>query len=134
MDSRSQTTPTQRLKNLEKRTTRLAELAYEVMEEMANPSGPTNDLLNSHFSDFKQLAQDTQMALHEEIKSIYEYRPFEKCRYLPRISNEIPWEKLEFIAARLGEIKHQIGKMLCEIESVLLKFNPVENGIVGEES
>ncbi|EYU27718.1 hypothetical protein MIMGU_mgv1a017216mg [Erythranthe guttata] len=60
MYSRSQTTPTQRLQNLEKRTTRLAELAYEVMEEMANPSGPTHDLLSSHFSDFKQLAQDTK--------------------------------------------------------------------------
>ncbi|TVT99268.1 hypothetical protein EJB05_55376, partial [Eragrostis curvula] len=40
---------------------------------------------------------ETQTTLREEIKSAYEYRPFDKCDYSARISNEIRVKKLEYI-------------------------------------
>ncbi|KAL0442872.1 UNVERIFIED_CONTAM: Mediator of RNA polymerase II transcription subunit [Sesamum latifolium] len=78
------------------------------MEEMANPSGPRKELVNNHCSEFMQLVKDIQMTLREEIKSACEYRPFEKCDYVPRISNEICCKKLEYVIAQLDEMKQTV--------------------------
>ncbi|KAL0300869.1 UNVERIFIED_CONTAM: Mediator of RNA polymerase II transcription subunit [Sesamum radiatum] len=108
MDRQSQTTSLQRLQNVEKKIVRVLELAGSVMDEMANPSGPRKDIVNSHCTEFMQLVKDTQMTLREEIKSACDYRPFEKCDYVPRISNEISCKKLEHVVAQLDEMKQTI--------------------------
>ncbi|KAL2478479.1 Mediator of RNA polymerase II transcription subunit 11 [Forsythia ovata] len=105
MDPQSQTTSLQRLQNVEKRIVRVLELAGGVMDEMASPSGPRKELVNNHCSEFMQLIKDIQVTLREEIKSACEYRPFEKCDYVPRISNEICHKKLEYVIAQLDEMK-----------------------------
>ncbi|XP_027072727.1 mediator of RNA polymerase II transcription subunit 11 isoform X1 [Coffea eugenioides] len=108
MDPQSQNTSLQRLQNVEKRIVRVLELAGSVMDELANPSSPRKELVNSHCSEFMQLIKDIQVTLREEIKSACEYRPFEKCDYVPRISNEICCKKLEHVIAQLDEMKHTI--------------------------
>ncbi|CAA3007151.1 mediator of RNA polymerase II transcription subunit 11-like isoform X1 [Olea europaea subsp. europaea] len=105
MDPQSQTTSLQRLQNVEKRIVRVLELAGGVMDEMASQSGPRKEIANNHCSEFMQLIKDIQFALREEIKSACEYRPFEKCDYVPRISNEICYKKLEYVIAQLDEMK-----------------------------
>lgn len=50
------------------------------------------------------------MTLREEIKSACEYRPFEKCDYIARISNEICCEKLEYVIAELDGMKKTIDE------------------------
>lgn len=52
--------------------------------------------------------QDIQVTLREEIKSACEYRPFEKCDYVPRISNEICCKKLEYVLLKLDEMKQTV--------------------------
>ncbi|CAA0817972.1 Mediator of RNA polymerase II transcription subunit 11 [Striga hermonthica] len=108
MDPQSQTTSLQRLQNVEKRIVRVLELAGGVMEEMANPSGPRKEIVNSNCTEFMQLVKDIQMTLREEIKSACEYRPFEKCDYVPRISSEICCKKLEYVISQLDEMKQTI--------------------------
>lgn len=54
--------------------------------------------------------QDIQVTLREEIKSACEYRPFEKCDYIARISNEIYCNKLEYIVDKLNTTKERIDK------------------------
>ncbi|XP_042029101.1 mediator of RNA polymerase II transcription subunit 11-like isoform X1 [Salvia splendens] len=134
MDPQSQTTSLQRLQNVEKvyssnlsgnkckhliwinrfscvqRIVRVLELAGGVMDEMANPSGPRKELVNSHCSEFMQSVKDIQMTLREEIKSACEYRPFEKCDYVPRISNEICCKKLEYLIAQVDEMRLTIDE------------------------
>ncbi|XP_031125490.1 mediator of RNA polymerase II transcription subunit 11-like [Ipomoea triloba] len=105
MDSQIQNTSLQRLQNVEKRIITVLELTGGVMEELANPSGPRKDLINNHCSEFMQLIKDIQVTLREEIKSACEYRPFEKCDYVPRISNEICSQKLECVIAQLDDMK-----------------------------
>ncbi|XP_042026451.1 mediator of RNA polymerase II transcription subunit 11-like isoform X2 [Salvia splendens] len=107
MDPQSQTTSLQRLQNVEKRIVRVLELAGGVMDEMANPSGPRKELVNSHCSEFMQ---SVKMTLREEIKSACEYRPFEKCDYVPRISNEICCKKLEYLIAQVDEMRRTIDE------------------------
>ena len=48
------------------------------------------------------------MTLREEIKSACEYRPFEKCDYNSRISNEICCKKLEYVIEQLDGMKRSI--------------------------
>ncbi|MCD7447608.1 Mediator of RNA polymerase II transcription subunit 11 [Datura stramonium] len=108
MDSPSQNTSLQRLQNVEKRIVRVLELAGGVMDEMANPSGPRKELINNHCSEFMQLIKDIQVTLREEIKSACEYRPFEKCDYVPRISNEICCKKLEYVISQFDDMKRTI--------------------------
>ncbi|XP_059309379.1 mediator of RNA polymerase II transcription subunit 11 isoform X2 [Lycium ferocissimum] len=108
MDSQSQNTSLQRLQNVEKRIVRVLELAGGVMDEMANPSGPRKELIDSHCSEFMQLIKDIQVTLREEIKSACEYRPFEKCDYVPRISNEICCKKLEYVISQFDDMKRTI--------------------------
>ena len=50
------------------------------------------------------------MTLREEIKSACEYRPFEKCDYIARVSNEICCKKLEYVISRLDGMKETIDK------------------------
>lgn len=50
------------------------------------------------------------MTLREEIKSACEYRPFEKCDYSARISNEICCMKLEYIIEQLDSMKQTINQ------------------------
>ncbi|XP_075508121.1 mediator of RNA polymerase II transcription subunit 11-like [Primulina tabacum] len=108
MYPQSQTTSLQRLQNVEKRIVRVLELAGGVMEEMGNPSGPRKELVNGSCGEFMQSVKDIQLTLREEIKSACEYRPFEKCDYVPRISNEICCKKLEYVIAQIDEMKQTI--------------------------
>ncbi|GAA0160218.1 hypothetical protein Leryth_024732 [Lithospermum erythrorhizon] len=108
MDSPSQNTSLQHLQNDEKRIVRVLELAGGVMEELANPGGPRKELVNNHCSEFMQLIKDIQVTLREEIKSACEYRPFEKCDYVPRIANELCCKKLEYVISKIDEMKKAI--------------------------
>ncbi|XP_073018647.1 mediator of RNA polymerase II transcription subunit 11-like [Primulina eburnea] len=108
MDPQSQTTSLQRLQNVEKRIVRVLELAGGVMEEMGNPSGPRKELVNSSCGEVMQSVKDIQVTLRDEIKSACEYRTFEKCDYVPRISNEICCKKLEYVIAQIDEMKQTI--------------------------
>lgn len=108
MDTESQNSSLQRLQNVEKKIVMVLELAGSVMDELANPSGSRKELVNSHCSKFMQSVKDIQVTLREEIKSACEYRPFEKCDYVPRISNEICCKKLEYVIAQLDKTKQSI--------------------------
>lgn len=50
------------------------------------------------------------MTLREEIKSACEYRPFEKCDYIARVSNEVCCKKLERVISQLDGMKETIDK------------------------
>ncbi|GKV01922.1 hypothetical protein SLEP1_g14433 [Rubroshorea leprosula] len=108
MDSPTQNTSLQRLQNVEKRVVRVLELASSVMDELASPTGPKKDIVNNHCREFMQLIKDIQMTLRDEIKSACEYRPFEKCDYGPRISNEICCKKIEYILSQLDGMQSTI--------------------------
>ncbi|XAR64698.1 hypothetical protein NMG60_11008479 [Bertholletia excelsa] len=108
MDSQMQNTSLQRLQNVEKRIVRVLELAGAVTDELSNPSGPRKDLVNNHCAEFMKSIKDIQVTLREEIKSACEYRPFEKCDYISRISNEICCEKLEYVLGKLDEMKQTV--------------------------
>ncbi|GJR29957.1 mediator of RNA polymerase II transcription subunit 11 [Tanacetum coccineum] len=79
------------------RIVRVLELAGGVMEEFSNPGGPRKEL-------------DIQVTLREEIKSACEYRPFEKCDYIARISNEICCKKMEYVLEKLDGMKETIDE------------------------
>ncbi|GFP96051.1 mediator of RNA polymerase ii transcription subunit 11 [Phtheirospermum japonicum] len=84
------------------------ELAGAVMEEITNPSGPRKELVNNYCNEFMQSVKDIQATLHDETRSACEYRPFEKCDYVPGISNKICCKKLEYVIAHLDEMKQTI--------------------------
>ncbi|KAF5804092.1 putative mediator complex, subunit Med11 [Helianthus annuus] len=105
MDSQTQNASLLRLQTVEKRIVRVLELAGGVMEEFSNPNGPRKELVNSHCSEFMQIIKDIQVTLREEIKSACEYRPFEKCDYIARVSNEICCKKLEYVVDKLDGMK-----------------------------
>ncbi|GJZ35776.1 mediator of RNA polymerase II transcription subunit 11 [Tanacetum coccineum] len=79
------------------RIVRVLELAGGVMEEFLNPSRPRKEL-------------DIQVTLREEIKSACEYRLFEKCDYIARISNEICRKKMEYVLEKLDGMKEMIDE------------------------
>ncbi|MCL7036911.1 hypothetical protein MKW94_010931 [Papaver nudicaule] len=108
MDSQGQNTSLQRLHNVEKRVVRVLELAGGVMDELSNSTGPRVEVVNNHCREFMQSIKDIQVTLREEIKSACEYRPFEKCDYSSRISNEICCKKLEYITEQLDNMKKSI--------------------------
>ena len=54
--------------------------------------------------------QEIQTTLREEIKGTCEYRPFEKCDYNSRISNEICCKKLEHIMEQLDAMQQNIDQ------------------------
>ncbi|KAM7265086.1 hypothetical protein ACFE04_002769 [Oxalis oulophora] len=110
MDSPTQNTSLQRLQNVERRIVRVLELAGMVMNELSNPMGPRKELINNHCREFMQLIKDIQVTLRDEIKSACEYRPFEKCDYSSRISNEICYKKLEYVIAQLDGMKQTINE------------------------
>ncbi|KAL4562981.1 hypothetical protein LXL04_027012 [Taraxacum kok-saghyz] len=110
MDSQTQNASLQRLQTVEKRIVRVLELASGVMEEFSNPSGPRKELVNNHCSEFMQLIKDIQVTLREEIKSACEYRPFEKCDYIARISNEICCQKVEYVLEKLEGMSESIDE------------------------
>ncbi|KAJ0830089.1 putative mediator complex, subunit Med11 [Helianthus annuus] len=87
---------------------RVLELAGGLMEEFAIPSGPRKELINNHCSEFMQLIKDIQVTLREEIKSACKYRPFEKCDYIARISNEICCKKVKYVIEKLKAMKETI--------------------------
>jgi mediator of RNA polymerase II transcription subunit 11 len=105
MDPQTQNTSLQRLQNVENRVVKVLELAGGVMEELASPSGPKKEFVNSHCREFMQSMKDIQVTLREEIKSACEYRPFEKCDYNARIANEICFQKLEYVLTQLEDLK-----------------------------
>ncbi|XP_043690517.1 mediator of RNA polymerase II transcription subunit 11-like [Telopea speciosissima] len=107
-DSQVQNNSLQRLHTREKRIVRVLELAGAVMDELSNSTGPRMEMLNNHCREFMQLIKDIQMTLRKEIKTACEYRPFEKCDYSLRISNEICSKKLEYIIEQLGSMKQCI--------------------------
>ncbi|GAB2266555.1 Mediator of RNA polymerase II transcription subunit 11 [Dionaea muscipula] len=108
LTTQSQSTSLQRLQNVENRIVRVLELAGEVMDELANPAGPRKGLLDKNCLEFMQLIKDIQVTLREEIKSACEYRPFEKCDYSARLSNEICCKKIECVLDRLDEMEQTI--------------------------
>ncbi|KAJ9677148.1 hypothetical protein PVL29_022245 [Vitis rotundifolia] len=110
MDSQTPNTSLQRLQTVEKRIIKVLELAGGVMDELCNPSGPRKELLSIHCGEFMQLIKDIQMTLRDEIKSACEYRPFEKCDYISRISNEICCKKLEYVISQLDGMKETIDE------------------------
>ncbi|CAF2371687.1 unnamed protein product [Brassica napus] len=69
MDPQTQNTSLQRLQNVERRVVRVLDIAGGVMEELASPSGPRKDFVNSHCREFMQSIKDIQVTLREEIKS-----------------------------------------------------------------
>ncbi|XP_043688295.1 mediator of RNA polymerase II transcription subunit 11-like [Telopea speciosissima] len=110
MDSQSQNTSLQKLHIVEKRIIRVLEIAGAVMDELSNSTGPRMEMLNTHCREFMQFIKDIQMTLREEIRSACEYRPFEKCDYSSRISNEICCKKLEYIIEQLDSMKQCISQ------------------------
>ncbi|KAI3928520.1 hypothetical protein MKW98_024121 [Papaver atlanticum] len=110
MDSQGQNTSLQRLHHVDKRVVRVLELAGGVMDELSNPTGPRVEVVNNHCREFMQSIKDIQVTLREEIKSACEYRPFEKCDYSSRISNEICCKKLEYIMEQLDNMKQSIER------------------------
>ncbi|XP_038688754.1 mediator of RNA polymerase II transcription subunit 11-like [Tripterygium wilfordii] len=110
LDSQTQNTSLQRLQNVEKRVVRVLELAGGVMDELASPTGPRKEFINNDCREFMQLIKDIQVTLREEIKSACEYRPFEKCDYRSRISNEICCKKLEYVMLQLDGMKRTIDE------------------------
>ncbi|WZZ30247.1 hypothetical protein YC2023_013648 [Brassica napus] len=131
MDPQTQNTSLQRLQNVERRVVRVLDIAGGVMEELASPSGPRKDFVNSHCREFMQSIkltfgctdmlshldelvvkfwQDIQVTLREEIKSACEYRPFEKCDYNSRIANEICFQKLEYVLSQLHDLKKTVDR------------------------
>lgn len=108
MDSPSQNTSLQRLQNVEKRVVRVLELAGGVMDELASPNGPREESVLRHCSEFMQLIKDIQVTLRDEIKSACEYRPFEKCDYSSRISNEICCKKIQYVMSQLDGMQQTI--------------------------
>ncbi|WRX12484.1 Mediator complex [Theobroma cacao] len=115
MDSPAQNTSLQRLQNVEKRIVRVLELAGGVMDELANPTGPRKEFINNHWREFMKMIKDIQVTLRDEIKSACEYRPFEKCDYSSRISNEICCRKLEYVLSQLDEMKQTIDEYQGEV-------------------
>ncbi|ESQ50687.1 hypothetical protein EUTSA_v10022907mg [Eutrema salsugineum] len=120
MDPQTQNTSLQRLQNVERRVVRVLDIAGGVMDELASPSGPKKEFINSHCREFMQSMKvaysisssllhlgflDIQVTLREEIKSVCEYRPFEKCDYNARIANEICLQKLEYVLTQLDDLK-----------------------------
>ncbi|MCE3217108.1 Mediator of RNA polymerase II transcription subunit 11 [Datura stramonium] len=118
MDSQRQNTSLERLQNVEKKIVRVVELEGGVMDEMENPSGPRKELINNYCSEFMQLIKDIQVIFREEIKSACEYHPFEKCDYVPRISNEICCKKLEHIDTFGAQEK------TCQPTSMVVRSSP----------
>ncbi|CAN6968505.1 unnamed protein product [Brassica oleracea var. botrytis] len=110
MDPQTQNTSLQRLQNVERRVVRVLDIAGGVMEELASPSGPRKDFVNSHCREFMQSIKDIQVTLREEIKSTCEYRPFEKCDYNSRIANEICFQKLEYVLSQLHDLKKTVDR------------------------
>ncbi|KDP20679.1 hypothetical protein JCGZ_21150 [Jatropha curcas] len=108
--SQTQNTSLQRLQNVEKTIVRVLELAGGVMDELASPTGPRKEFINNHCREFMQMIKDIQFTLRNEIKSACEYRPFEKCDYNSRISNEICFTKLEFVISQLDAMKQAIDQ------------------------
>ncbi|KAG7019332.1 Mediator of RNA polymerase II transcription subunit 11, partial [Cucurbita argyrosperma subsp. argyrosperma] len=53
---------------------------------------------------------DIQVTLRDEIKSACEYRPFEKCDYSSRITNELCCKKLEYMISKLDGMKQTIDE------------------------
>ncbi|KAK8524299.1 hypothetical protein V6N13_015327 [Hibiscus sabdariffa] len=115
MDSPTQNTSLQRLQNVEKRIVRVLELAGGVMGELANPTGPSKEFINNHCLEFMKMIKDIQVTLRDEIKSACEYRPFEKCDYSSRISNEICCKKLEYILSQLDSMKQTVDEYQATI-------------------
>ncbi|KAF6141753.1 hypothetical protein GIB67_027931 [Kingdonia uniflora] len=80
------------------------------MDELSNSPGPRVEVVNTHCREFMQAIKDIQVNLREEIKSACEYRPFEKCDYISRISNEICCKKLEYVIEQLDNMKQGIAQ------------------------
>ncbi|KAK9086003.1 hypothetical protein Sjap_026414 [Stephania japonica] len=104
-EPQSQNSSLQKLHQVEKRIVRVLEVAGGMMDELANSSGPRADVVNIHCREFMTSIKEIQVTLREEIKSACEYRPFEKCDYSSRISNEICCKKLEYVLEQLDNMK-----------------------------
>ncbi|KAJ6797268.1 mediator of RNA polymerase II transcription subunit 11 [Iris pallida] len=110
MGSENQPLALLNLQHVEKMIVRVVELTGCVMDELANSTGPRNDVIASHCREFMQSMKEIQTTLREEIRSACEYRPFEKCDYNARISNEICCMKLEYIIEQLDGMKQKVDQ------------------------
>ncbi|CAL1372933.1 unnamed protein product [Linum trigynum] len=130
MESQSQTqnTSLHRLQNVEKTVVKVLELAGGVMDELANPMGPRKEFINNHCREFMQMIKDIQFTLRNEIKSTCEYRPFEKCDYSSRISNEICFDKLEYLTSLLNGLEESIDRYhAADAAAATAMFPPIDS-------
>lgn len=104
----AQSTSLQRLYHVEKRIVHALELSGNVMEELANASGPRMDAVNNQCREFMQSIKDIQVTLREEIKNMCEYRPFEYCDYASRTAAEISCKKLDCVTGQLDDMEDTI--------------------------
>ncbi|XP_078181995.1 mediator of RNA polymerase II transcription subunit 11-like [Carex rostrata] len=110
LGSQGQLSSLQRLHYVEKRIVRLLELAGAAMDELGNAGAPKTEVLALHCRQFMMSIKEIQTTLREEIKGTCEYRPFEKCDYNSRISNEICCKKLEHIIEQLDAMQQNIDQ------------------------
>ncbi|CAM0946403.1 unnamed protein product [Alopecurus aequalis] len=115
MVPQSQNSSLQRLHHVEQRIVRVVELAGAVMEELGNSQDPRADAVAGHCREFMLSMKEIQTTLREEIKSAYEYRPFEKCDYNARISNEICCKKLEYVNEKMDAMQLNIKESTNEV-------------------
>ncbi|KAJ7556026.1 hypothetical protein O6H91_05G065700 [Diphasiastrum complanatum] len=90
------------------------QLAGGVMEELGNLGGSRADVVASQCREFMQSVKDIQVTLHEEIKSMCEYRPYENCDYIARIGAEISVNKLECVLDQLNNMQESIKEYVSE--------------------
>ncbi|KAH7433007.1 hypothetical protein KP509_07G050100 [Ceratopteris richardii] len=64
------------------------------MDELANSAGPRPDMVATQCQEFMQCVKDIQFTLREEIKGMCDYRAYENCDYVARMSAEINTQKL----------------------------------------
>ncbi|CAI9107232.1 OLC1v1006547C1 [Oldenlandia corymbosa var. corymbosa] len=118
MDPQSQNPTIQRLEEVEKKIIRAMDLAGSVMEELGKPdSSNISNVYDQYCPEFMALMKDIQVTLRDEIRRACEYRPFEKCDYVPRISNEIACKKVEYVLGQLDDMKQTIENYHAAAES-----------------
>ncbi|KAI5065926.1 hypothetical protein GOP47_0018550 [Adiantum capillus-veneris] len=99
----SQSTSLQRLCHVEKKIVHAVDLAGRVMEELASStgSGPRAEVVAAHCQEFMQSVKDIQVTLREEIKGMCDYRAYENCDYVARMSAEISTQKLVCVIGQI---------------------------------
>ncbi|EFJ11468.1 hypothetical protein SELMODRAFT_126111 [Selaginella moellendorffii] len=98
-----------RLAHVERKIVQAVEFAGSVMEELANAGGPRMEFATTQCHEFMKSMKDIQTVLHEEIKSMCEYRPYENCDYIPRMGGEISLKKIDCVLDELQKLEDTIN-------------------------